>query len=168
MLFKINFKFLLEIKINLSILLRKKIWTCSITGCTTTDWFKLVNPKEKRLWEPWNEVKSFMYISWWWISQINSIHWYGFESLFLSSWPIWNSRLWYNQLSNRSNFLSPVRCKGKFPTKISSLSWTSSDILRDNCSVVWSWNMDFLSQCRVLSKMTQPIMHSIPNAILLV
>ena len=50
--FNINLKFLLEVKIYFSILLRTKIWTCSITGCTTTDWFKLVNSKEKRLWEP--------------------------------------------------------------------------------------------------------------------
>ena len=40
--FKINLKVLMEVKIHLSILLRTEIWTCSITGCTTTDWFKLV------------------------------------------------------------------------------------------------------------------------------
>ena len=87
---------------------------------------------------------------------------------FLSSWPIWTSRLWYNQLSNRSNFLSPERWKGEFspPAKILSLSWTSSDILRDNCLVLWSWNMNFLTQWSVLSKMTSPIMQSVPNAIL--
>ena len=87
---------------------------------------------------------------------------------FLSSWPVWTSRLWYDQLSNRSNFLSPERWKGEFspPAKILSLSWTSSDILRDNCLVLWSWNMNFLTQWSVLSKMTSPIMQRVPNAIL--
>ena len=91
-----------------------------------------------------------------------------FKVCFLSSWPSWTSRLWYNQLSNRSNFLSPERWKGEFspPAKILSLSWTSSDILRDNCLVLWSWNMNFLTQWSVLSKMTSPIMQSVPNAIL--
>ena len=87
---------------------------------------------------------------------------------FLSSWPIRTSRFWYNQLSNRSNYFSPERWKVEFspPTKILSLSWTSSDILRDNCLVLWSWNMNFLTQWSVLSKMTSPIMQSVPNAIL--
>ena len=68
---------------------------------------------------------------------------------FLSSWPIWTNRFWYNQLSNRSNFLSPERWKGEFsrPTKIWSLSWTSSDILKGQLfgSLIMKWlNSDFI------------------------
>ena len=50
--FKINLKFLLEVKIHLLILLGTEIWTCLITGCTTTDWFKLANSIEKSFWKP--------------------------------------------------------------------------------------------------------------------
>ena len=61
--FKINLKFLLEVKIQRSIFLRKKIWTYLVTGCTRTDWLKLVSSIEKRLWEPLNEAKLFLYYS---------------------------------------------------------------------------------------------------------
>ena len=110
--FKINLKFLLEVKIDLSIFLRTKNWTCLITGCTTTDWFKLINSIEKRLWKPYQWIELILLIHHREINMNDFASFYGFQSLFFSSWPIWTSRLWYNQLSNRSKFLPPERWKG--------------------------------------------------------
>ena len=42
----------------------EKNWTYLVTGCTRTDWLKLVSSIEKRLWEPLNEAKLFLYFSW--------------------------------------------------------------------------------------------------------
>ena len=125
-----------------------KKWNCLITGCNRTDCFKLVHSIEKRLWKPKNEAKLFLYSSWWWTSKIISVLWYGFRRLFSIEWTNLKQSVLLQPVIKQFHFLSPERWKGEFspPTKILRLSWTNSDILRDNCLVVWSWNMDFLGQ----------------------
>ena len=80
--FKINLKVLMEVKIHLSILLRTEIWTCSITGCTTTDWFKLVNSIKKRLWKPYQWIELILLIHHQEKYLNNFAPFYGFQSLF--------------------------------------------------------------------------------------
>ena len=80
--FNINLKFLLEVKIRLSIFLGTKNWTCLITGCTTTDWFKSVNSIEMRLWKPYQWVELILLIQHQEIYINNFASFYGFESLF--------------------------------------------------------------------------------------
>ena len=168
--FKINLKFLLEVKIHLSIYLRTKNWTFIIAGCTSTDWFKLVNSIEKKLRKPyqWIELIQLIYHREIYINSFSSF--YGFQSIFSIELTNLNQSVLVQPAIIKVQFSSADRWKGEFlpPTKTSSLSWTSSDILRDNSLIVWSSYMNFLTQWSVLSKMTQPIMHSISNAILLV
>ena len=80
--FKINLKFLLKKKIHLSIYLRKKNWACLITGCTRTDWFKLVNSIEKRLRKPYQWIELILFIHHYEIYINNFASFYGFRSLF--------------------------------------------------------------------------------------
>ena len=64
---------------------------------------------------------------------------------FLSTWPFWTSRFWYNQVIFRSRLLSTERWNAEFssPTIYFSLSWSRPDISRDNCLLVRLWNMIF-------------------------
>ena len=73
---------MLEVKIHLSIFLGTKNWTCLITGYTTTDWFKLVNSIEKRLWEPYRWIELILLIHHQEIYINNFAPFYGFQSLF--------------------------------------------------------------------------------------
>ena len=89
---------------------------------------------------------------------------------FLLTWPFWTRWFWYNDVSFRSEFFSAERLNAEFspPTIILSLSWSRSDILRDNFLVVQLWSMIFFTQCQVLSKKSLPIMHNNPNALIYV
>ena len=71
---------------------------------------------------------------------------------FLTTWPFWTSWFWYNQVLMRSEFFSPARLNAEFspPIILLSLSWSRSDILRDNFLVVQLWNTIFFTQCQVL------------------
>ena len=80
--FKINFEFLSEVIIHLSIFLRTKNWICLITGCTTTDWFKLINSIEKRLWKPYQWIELILLIHHREINMNDFASFYGFLSLF--------------------------------------------------------------------------------------
>ena len=76
--FKIILKFLLEVKIRLSIFLG----TGLITGCTRTDWFKLVNSLEKRLRKPYQWIKIILLIHHQETYKSNFALFYGFQSIF--------------------------------------------------------------------------------------
>ena len=129
---------------NLSIFLGTKIWTCLITGCAPPDWFKLVKSIEKRLRKPYQCRELILLIHHQEKYKTNFASFYGFQSLFSIELTDLDQSV-VVQAFIKQVFLSPVRNKGEFsaPTKILSLSWTNSDILRDNFLVVWSWNIDF-------------------------
>ena len=57
--FKIDSKFLLEMEIHFFISLRTKILNYLITGCTSTDWFKLVSMIETNFGNHINESNKF-------------------------------------------------------------------------------------------------------------
>ena len=59
-----------------------KNWTGLITGCTRTDWFKLVNSIEKTLWEPYQWIELILLIHHQEIYINNFAPFYGFQSLF--------------------------------------------------------------------------------------
>jgi len=146
--FKINLKFLLKIKFHLSIYLRTKIWAYLITGCTATDWFKSGNSIEKKLRKPYQWVELILFIQHQEIYINNFASFYGFQSLFSIELTNLNQSVVVQPVIRQVQIFSPARWKGEFlpPTKILSLYWASSDILRDNCLIVQSWNMDFLGQ----------------------
>ena len=59
-----------------------KNWTCLITGCPRTDWFKLVNSIEKRLWKPYQWIELILLIHHQEIYINDFALFYGFQSLF--------------------------------------------------------------------------------------
>ena len=73
---------MLDGKIDLSIFRGTKNWTCLISGCTRTDWFKLVNSIEKRLWKPYQLFELILLIHHQKIYINDFASFYGFQSLF--------------------------------------------------------------------------------------
>ena len=134
--FKISLKFLLEVKIHLSIFLGKKNWTCLITGCTTTDWFKSVNLIKERLWKPYQWVKLILLIQHQETYINNFASFYGFQSLFSIELTNLNQSVVVQPVIKQVLFFPPERWKGEFYlqrwilplTRILSWFWTSSDI----------------------------------------
>ena len=69
-------------KIHLLIFLGTKIWTYLITSSATTNWFKLINSIEKRLWKPYQWIELILLIHHREINVNDFASFYGFQSLF--------------------------------------------------------------------------------------
>ena len=91
------------------------------------------------------------------------------QSQFSSLWLPNLRRLYLVAYASRRFDLPPSktsRPKYLFAKKILVLSLISSEILRLTFLIVLTWNLHFFGQSWVLSKMTLPIINSIPNAII--